>query len=179
MDYYKNLFYIAQVDEKDTITGKVERWEAHEKGILHRAFTVAIFYQGKVVIQHRKHPVFDDVYDVTVSSHQIYVHDKLQDDLEAVYPTLQREFGISQQDLLSPPVYKGNIYYKAPDPKSRYIEHEVCHIYTCEVKNLPQPNLDFAYGSLLASIEELKDKNSSLYSKLAPWVQECLKTGLL
>jgi hypothetical protein len=54
-EYYKKRITIATCDKLGNITGEIERWEAHEKGILHRAFTVALLYKNKIIIQHQKH----------------------------------------------------------------------------------------------------------------------------
>ena len=47
-------------------------------------------YQNKFVLQHRKHLAFDGYYDLTFSSHQIYVHSVLQTDEDAINETLKR-----------------------------------------------------------------------------------------
>lgn len=179
MDYLKQLQYIAHVDKNDTILGPVERWEAHEKGILHRAFTLTIQYQDQLLLQHRRHPVFDGIYDVTISSHPLFIENTLEDPMNAVYRTLYREWGIKKQNLAIQPTYKGKLYYQAHDPRSKYQEHEICHIYACKVKNLSIPSLDAAYGFSLQTIEQLGNKNNPLYSLLAPWVQAMQKENLL
>ncbi len=50
-DYYEKTLYIPRVNENDDILGKVERWEAHEKGILHRGFTVGLLHYGAMICQ--------------------------------------------------------------------------------------------------------------------------------
>lgn len=179
MNYFEQEQYIAQVDTNDNVIGKTEKWEAHKKGILHRAFTVAIFFEDNVLLQHRKHPVFDKVFDVTISSHQIYESDTLQTDEVAVLNTLQREWNIGKDNLLGEPELKGTIYYKAQDLLSEYIEHEMCHIYTCQIKDLALPNLEFAYGYSLEKISDIKNKTNNLNPELAPWVKKTLEEGLL
>lgn len=179
MDYLNALQYLAHVDHNDTIIGKVERWEAHEKGILHRAFTLTLTYQNQLLLQHRKHPVFDGIYDVTISSHPIYIGNTLQDHHEAIYKTLMREWNIGAQHLSSKPHYQGKFYYQAADPHSRYQEHEICYVYTCELKNLTLPNLETAYGMSLQSAEQIKNENNPLYPLLAPWVKQMIKEDLL
>ncbi len=94
MDYLKALYYIAHVDKQDNIIDKVERWKAHEKGILHRAFTLSIMFEDTLVLQHRKHPVFDGIYDVSISSHPFYINESLQDPLDSIYITLALELNI-------------------------------------------------------------------------------------
>jgi isopentenyl-diphosphate delta-isomerase len=177
MNYFDQKQFIAQVDTNDNILGRIEKWEAHKKGILHRAFTVTVFFEDQILLQHRKHPVFDSVFDATISSHQIYINDSLQIDEEAILSTLQREWNIQESDLTETPTLKGTIYYKAKDPLSEYTEHEMCRIYSCTVKELKLPNLEFAYGFSLQKIDDIK--NNALYPLFAPWVTKALEEKLL
>lgn len=177
--YYKQKIMIAKCDKRGNILGAIERWEAHEKAVLHRAFTVAIFYKGDLIVQHRKHPVFDGVLDVTSSSHQVYDGEKLQDTIEATLLTLKREWNLDKKSLLRKPNDLGTIYYKARDKFSIYTEHEVCNVVVCEIKKLPTIVTDVAYGYSVVSKKELYDKKSRLYSQLAPWVQAMIKEKLL
>ena len=42
------------VNEKDEVTGSMEKLEAHKKGLLHRAFSIFVFNsQGKMLMQQR------------------------------------------------------------------------------------------------------------------------------
>jgi|SRR3989338_3696554 len=168
MDYYKKELFLAQVDKKNNILGKVERWEAHKQGILHRGFTMILTYQGRIVLQHRKHLAFDGYFDLTFSSHQIYVHNVLQTDEDAISETLKREWNIDGLGLKNIPKYLGKFYYKAKDPQSIFTEHEIDYIYQAELKDLPNSNPDFAYGFELISKEEINNY------KLAPWVEEII-----
>lgn len=179
MDYLKALQYIAHVDRNDTIIGKVERWKAHEEGILHRAFTLAITFEDQLLLQHRKHPVFDGIYDITISSHPIYIEDTLEDILHAAYRTLVREWSIKKDDLIVQPSYVGKFYYQAPDPHSKYQEHEICHVYSCEVKKLLIPSLESAYGFSLQKKEQIQDTANPLAPLLAPWVKKMIEEKLL
>lgn len=178
MNYYEETQYIARVTEHNEVIGQIERWEAHRTGTLHRAITVAVLYEGFVILQHRKHPVFDNVFDATVSSHQLY-NGNLADDATTISSTLERELGLSSADLIAPPESKGFIYYRAKDPHSTYIEHEACHIYTCATRREPNINFDYAYGYSLQKPDVLRSHTSPLYKILAPWVKEMLKRELL
>lgn len=176
MDYYKKELFLAHVDREDNIIKKVERWNAHKSGILHRGFTMILTYNDKMVLQHRKHLAFDGYFDLTFSSHQIYVHDVLQTDEDAIRDTLKREWSIDGSGLKSIPKYLGKFYYKAKDPNSIFAEHEIDYIYAAELKNLPTPNPDFAYGFELIdkqNIENCKLKIGKF--KMAPWVEEIIK----
>ncbi|MEK7573691.1 MAG: hypothetical protein AAB531_04670 [Patescibacteria group bacterium] len=177
--YYRQKQIIAKVNREGKIIGKIDKWEAHRKGILHKALTVAIFYKGSFIIQHRKHPAFDGVFDITSSSHQLFKNGKLQASLEATYDTLKREWNLSKEDLVSKPKNLGTIYYKSKDSKSEYTEHEMCDILITEVKTLPTPNFDFAYGFSLVKKEEVINKKRRIYQALAPWVKKAIANKLL
>ena len=177
-DYLTKPIYIAHVDENDSVIGQVERWKAHEEGILHRAFTVAALFDGKIICQHRKHPVFDAVFDLTSSSHPKYINDQLQTNEVAIIETLEREWNI-KPDSIKNLTNKGSVIYKTKDQYSKYIEHEFCYLYTCEVNTLPQVGWDVAYGFSLQKVEDLKKTDTRFYSYLASWVQEFLQKGLL
>lgn len=177
--YYKQKQFIATVDKKGNVTGKVEKWEAHRKGILHKAFTIAILYKGDILLQHRKHPAFDGVFDATISSHQLVIDGKLEDTIKASEKTLKREWNIEKKDLAKPLKDIGVVYYKAKDAYSEYIEHEVCSVVVAEIKTLIQPNLDFAYGYSLVTKKELKNRKTRTYQNLAPWVKVMIDKKLL
>lgn len=179
MDYFSQKQLIAAVDKNDTILYPIDRWEAHKKKILHRGFTIAITYQDDYIFQHRKHPVFDRVFDITISSHQIFQGKNLQDDVGAIYNTLEREWNIKQSDLSKEPIYNGKIYYQSPDPLSIYTEHEICHFYTCEIKKLTLPNFDFAYGFTLIKKSEIQNKNNPIHTLLAPWIKKAIEEHVL
>lgn len=209
MSYYAKRQLIAKVDKKGNIIGEIEKWEAHKKGILHRAFTVCLRYEDKFVLQHRKHPSFDGAFDLTSSSHQIFISEHhgqteesltdvtknkssippsknpqnqsnifingmmLQGTINAIYQTLQREWDLSENDLKSDPRFEREIYYKAHDSSSLFIEHEICEIWSVEIPKLPVPNFEYAYGYSLATQEELK--HPQIWQNLAPWVKKYLQ----
>lgn len=170
---------IAACDRQGNIIGKIERWEAHKKGILHRAFTLAILYKNFYILQHRRHPVFDGVFDLTSSSHQLMSNGKLEDTIDAARQTLLREWKIKKSDVLGKMKLKGAVYYKAADPKSIYTEHEFCDIVETSVKKIPEPNYDVAYGYSLVTKKELTNKNGRTYPLLAPWVKKAIEEDLI
>jgi len=172
--YFQKELFVASVDERDHITGAVERWKAHTEGILHRGFTVVLIYQGKYLLQYRKHIAFDLTWDLTFSSHQRMIDGVLQADEEAIDQALGREWNLTKDDR-EDLVYKGKIYYKAKDPKSMYTEHEFDYIYSCVIKKLPIINPEFAYGYELVKVEkETIQKNISKFP-LAPWVETLIQ----
>ena len=164
---------VATVNRDNNITGKIEKWEAHKKGILHKGFTIILTYNGQYLLQHRKHPAFDDTFDLTISSHPLYIDNILQDDETAIYQALERELHLAKKDLVAKPQYKGTVWYKAKDRKSSFIEHEMDAIYVAEIKRVPDPDPEYSYDLILQSRDQLKDNN------LAPWVESFLKDNVL
>ena len=175
MDYYKKHQLIAAVDKNDSILSPIDKWEAHKKGILHRGFTVCLTYKNLILLQHRKHPVFDGYYDLACSSHPVYQEGKLQSFEEAIYDTLEREWNMKKSAINSKLVSKGSIYYKATDKLSAFIEHEICHLYFSTVTVLPSPNYEFAYGFSLLPKSTLINNKSPITKSFAPWVPQLLE----
>lgn len=176
--YYQQEIFIPHVDENDTYLEPVERWKAHREGILHRAFTVAVFLGDRIICQHRKHPVFDDVFDLTASSHPKVLNNIPQSIEDAIQETLQREWLLAPSSIRNLRM-SGFALYDDPDPKSEYREHEYCYLYTAHVDSLPTVQLEMAYGFSLLTTSELKDSSRSLYPALAPWVVAFLEKGLM
>ena len=173
-DYYRQKQFLAQVDEQDNIIGQVEKWEAHKRGVLHRGYTAILQFQENIVLQHRKHPVFDDVYDFSFSSHQLFIDGKVQSDEEAIYEGLKREWGINKFQI-SHLKFLNKIYYKAKDQKSEYTEHEIDYIYVITLNTSPQANLEYAYGQKIVTAKDLGSSIKHLSSPFAPWVEKILE----
>jgi len=169
MNYYQKIQYLTQVDKNDNILGKIEKWRAHKNNILHRGYTTILYYKNKIILQRRNHPIFDKVFDLSFSSHQVYINDKLQDNILAIYDGLKREWNLNKNDLIQSPEFITKFYYQAKDPSSEYAEHEIDYIYIVNLKTIPKPNLTYAYGIELINSSEIK-KLSKLFPNLAPWV---------
>jgi isopentenyl-diphosphate Delta-isomerase len=178
-DYYKTKQKIAKLDKKGNTLGQIEKWEAHKKGVLHKAISVTLIYKNQYILQHRNHPAFNGVFDLTSSSHQLYINNKLQSSVDTAYECLKREWGVNKNDLAEDIKEVGEIYYKANDPNSIFKEHEVCVMIVAKLKKLPIPNFDYAYGYSLVSKKELADKKSLIYKTLAPWSKKALELNLI
>jgi isopentenyl-diphosphate delta-isomerase len=177
-EYYKQKQFIAEVDEHDKVIGKVEKWDAHKKGILHRGFTAVVTVQDQILLQHRKHPVFDNVFDYTFSSHPVFEKNELQTGEKAVLIALEREWNVAPDMVKSKPKLITKCKYKAFDDVSGFYEHEVNHIYAVELLEMPKPNYEYSYGffTLYKSYTD-KIHDPRIASLLAPWVNVMLKNS--
>src|SRR3989344_5311297 len=99
-NYYNQKQFIAKVNRKGETIGEIDKWEAHKKGVLHKAISITLIYKNRYILQHRKHPAFNGVFDLTSSSHQLFRKGKLQSSKDAGYECLKREWNIGKKDLI-------------------------------------------------------------------------------
>jgi isopentenyl-diphosphate Delta-isomerase len=151
---------VILVDQEDNAIGTMEKMEAHQKGALHRAFSVLIFNsKGEMLIQKRakkkyhsgglwtnaccSHPLPDENISVTVSKR------------------LNHEMGIN---LVPEFLYKF-IYLTNLD--KNLIEHEVDHVFTAVFNGVPAINLDEVEDWKFISLDDLQlsiDSNPQEYT---------------
>ena len=109
------------VDENDLPLGTAEKMEAHEKGLLHRAFSVFIFNaQGKMLLQQRAINKYHSggLWTNACCSHPYFE----EETLVAAEKRLQEEMGFVSElkELFS-------FIYKAPF-ENGLTEHELDHV---------------------------------------------------
>lgn len=179
LQFYKKQIFIGEVDKDDKLIGPVERWKAHRENILHRAISVVVFFDNKVFVQHRKHPLFDGYFDITIASHQIFENDKLQDDIECVYANLLREWNVDKNDLAKFPEFMGKIYYQSDDKESEFHEQEFDYFYKVELKSLKLPVMDYCYGFSLLPLGEIKAGKHGILPHVTPWTRKAVEDGVL
>lgn len=88
------LEYITAVDKDDREIKLIEKLEAHEKGILHRAFSIFIFNSKKELLLQKRHSGkyhSSGLWSNTCCSHPRYGEDLC----ESAYRRLREEMGIS------------------------------------------------------------------------------------
>lgn len=126
---------VLLVDEHDQLLGKMEKIEAHEKGLLHRAFSVFIYNdKDELLIQKRALSKYHTpgLWTNTCCSHQR----EGETNIEAGKRRLQEEMGFTTdlEDQFS-------FIYKAPFSNG-LTEHEYDHILTGHFNGFPSPNPD-------------------------------------
>ncbi len=168
-NYYQQKFFLAKVDKNDQIIGRVERWQAHQEKILHRGFTVILIYQDKVILQKRRHPVFDGYWDVSFSSHPIYVNNKLESMEESIIKNLKREWIIKEKEF-NQLKFINKYYYLAKDPRSQLFEHEINYLYQLILSSPIDINPEFAYEKAEVEINQYEKLKN--FQPLAPWVKQ-------
>lgn len=84
--------YVILVDENDNPIGRAEKMEAHEKGLLHRAFSVFISNsKGELLLQRR---ALSKYHSAGLWTNTCCSHPKPSEDvMEAAHRRLQEEMG--------------------------------------------------------------------------------------
>lgn len=154
------------VDENDKFSGKyADKQSCHfGKGKHHRAFVVVIFNKkGEVLLQKRKHKLWDSYLDVSAISHVHHLADHDETYEEAALRSLKKEVGITKVKLEKVAAFN---YYAE---ESGYCENEYCAILTGEYNGKVIPNKNVVYNikwvDKKAFIKDIK-KNSNKYT---PW----------
>lgn len=126
---------VILVDEHDNEIGLMEKMEAHEKALLHRAFSVFVFNKkGELLLQQRALHKYHSggLWTNTCCSHPR----KGEEVIQSAHRRLMEEMGFDCELEL-----KHKFIYKAPFTNG-LTEHELDYIFTGEYEVAPKPNPD-------------------------------------
>ena len=143
---------VILVDKNDNQLGLMPKMEAHEKAVLHRAFSVFIFNKkGELMLQQRAAHKYHSplLWTNTCCSHQR----NGETNLEAGKRRLQEEMGFvtSLSEVFS-------FIYKAPFDNG-LTEHELDHVLIGYFDNRPIINKDEAEDYKWMLLEDVKSNN--------------------
>jgi len=150
--------YVVLVDEQDQVLGQLEKIEAHELGLLHRAFSVLLFNdRGELLLQQRAAHKYHSplLWTNTCCSHQR----PNETTLMAAERRLKEEMGMS-----APMQTAFKFQYKATLDQG-LTEHELDHVlfgYTNQDPNInPKEVAAFRWISMAQLLQELQSKRDS------------------
>lgn len=154
------------VDEQDRFTGQyADRMHCHgEKGLHHRAFVVVIRHNNKILLQKRKHALWDKFWDVTAVSHVLHFSDHDETYNEAGNRALEKEMGIPSLNLKK----VGGFNYFA-QYKNNLCENEYCAILQGDWTGKIMPNKNEVYKYTWLSIENFCNDVKKHPKKYTPW----------
>lgn len=150
------------VDRSDLVVGRMEKMEAHRKGILHRAFSVFIFNsKGQMLLQQR---ALGKYHSAGLWTNSCCSHPRPGETTESAAMRRLDE----EMRLKTPLSYKTAFVYHA-EFENGLIEHEYDHVYTglCEIDPLPNPEEVAAFKWLYA--EEIKDEIKANPEQFTAW----------
>lgn len=140
---------VILVDEQDNPIGLMPKMEAHEKALLHRAFSVFVFNnKGQLMLQQRAAHKYHSplLWTNTCCSHQR----EGETSIEAGKRRLQEEMGFScaLEEIFW-------FVYKAPFDNG-LTEHELDHVLIGYYNEEPEINLDEVASYKWMTVEEVK-----------------------
>lgn len=155
------------VDKNDNPVGFSDFESAHTgKGKRHRAFVTALSDSGgRVLLQKRKHKLFDGLWDLTAISHNLRINGHNESYQEASDRALKKEMGILQV-----PVKKiGAFNYFVRDGAN--CENEYCAILVGKYDGKIKPNVKEVYGTKSVFFDDFIKDITLNPQKYTPWAR--------
>lgn len=153
---------VILVNENDEQIGLMPKMEAHEKAVLHRAFSVFVFNdKNQLLLQQRASHKYHspDLWTNTCCSHQRDGETNLQ----AGKRRLMEEMG-----FVCELTEKTSFIYKAPFDNG-LTEHELDHIMVGYYNEDPVINLDEVGSFKWMTLEEVKDDIAAHPGEYTEW----------
>jgi isopentenyl-diphosphate delta-isomerase len=161
---------LIMVDEKDNFLGYAPRSVCHTgKGKRHRAFVILLYNkEGKILLQHRKHHLFDKLWDLTAASHPLHVAGRNEDYIEAAKRCLKTEWGIENIDLRKVGAFN---YFKDYNDRC---ENEHCAVIVGEYNGKIKTNPEVAYNFRWINLKQLFFEIQQLPKTFTIWLVESM-----
>ena len=158
---------VILVDVNDSPKGQLGKMEAHEKGLLHRAFSVFIFNsKGELLLQQRAK---DKYHSAGLWTNTCCSHPRLgEENIAAANRRLKEEMGMST--VLK---YAFNFLYKA-ELEDGLTEHELDHVFFGYSDDLPVINREEVEQFRYINLDALKADILVNPNKYTTWLKICL-----
>ena len=154
---------VILVDNNDTMIGSMEKYEAHEKGLLHRAFSVFLFNdRDELLLQQR---ALSKYHCGGLWTNSCCSHQRLEEsNVEAAKRRLMEELGIAVsviEDAFS-------FVYKA-EFDNGLTEHEFDYVLMGKFNGIPEINPEEVAATLYKGQQEIQDEIQRSPEQFTPW----------
>jgi isopentenyl-diphosphate delta-isomerase len=152
------------VDKNDNEIGTLDKLSVHQRGLLHRAFSVFIFNsENELLLQQRADEKYHSpgLWSNTCCSHPLS-GEKIADSISR---RLKEEMGM-QCDTQ----FKFSFIYKAQFGNG-LTEHELDHVYFGESDDLPKPNPAEVKNWKYISLQNLQEEIALHPEKFSAWLK--------
>lgn len=170
-----NQQIILAVDDNGNFLEYIPKEVGHtDKGRRHLAITVLLQNsKGQVLLQKRKHQIFDNIWDITGATHPLHKADGSDENLEeATRRCLEAEWGIREVGEIGE-IGVFNYFAQYGD----YCENEHCHLMVGEYDGEVKLNPEMGYEYKWVEREEFLKDIAQNPDKYTPWakaaVSEC------
>jgi len=150
---------------KDGVLQPVEKLQAHQLGLRHKAVSVFVMAGREVLIQQR---ALGKYHTPGLWANTCCTHPEWDEDPEVcAVRRLSEELGIEGLN----PEHRGQVEYRA-DVGDGLIEHEVVEVFLCpSTKELPlQLNPSEVMATRWVDIDTLRDEVSTKAEQYTPWL---------
>lgn len=159
---------VVLVDTNDTQIGTMEKLEAHQKGVLHRAFSIFIFDpEGRLLLQKRAKQKYHSggLWTNTCCSHPRPGEELLS----ATHRRLMEEMGFDS------PVEEIHAFVYRAELDHGLTEHEYDHVFVGEWRGTPKPDPDEVEDWRFISIKDLRQEIAEKPETYTYWLKSCLE----
>lgn len=163
---------ILAVDDNGKFLEYIPRMEGHlGKGKRHIGITIILFNRkGQMLLQRRKHLVFDNIWCFTADTHPLHLGNKDETIEEACQRCLDGEYNITEKVNLQS---LGRFNYFGTYKK--YCENENCYLMVGEYNGEFKLNPEAGYECKWVAKEDFLRDFEKNPQKYAPWVPEGVK----
>ncbi len=152
--------HVILVDENDIPTGAMGKMEAHQKGLLHRAYSIFIFNSKKELLLQRR--ALNKYHSGGLWTNTCCSHPSPQENLqESAQKRLKEEMGFDC--ILN---HSFHFIYKT-ELDNKLTEHELDHVFIGYYNKKPKINIQEAIDWKYMGINEIKQSiksNPELYT---------------
>ncbi|MCH2198950.1 MAG: isopentenyl-diphosphate Delta-isomerase [Flavobacteriales bacterium] len=158
---------VVLVDEQDNAIGSMEKLEAHEKGVLHRAFSIFIFNNDNELLIHQR--AAEKYHSANLWTNTCCSHPRPEEALEdAVVRRLDEEMG-----MMCNVEHAFSFIYRS-EFDNDLIEHELDHVFIGYTDDVPTPDPEEVQAFEYISLPELVQNIAEDPEKYTTWFRICL-----
>lgn len=159
---------IVLVNENDENIGSIGKLEAHQKGLLHRAFSIIVWNNQNQILIHQR--AFGKYHSEGLWTNTCCSHPKVGETvIEAAHRRLQEEMGFDCELA-----QKFHFIYRV-ELENQLIEHELDHVLIGKFHENPNPNPDEVHDYRWISLPELKKEISEKPATFTFWFKEIIQ----
>jgi isopentenyl-diphosphate delta-isomerase len=153
---------VILVDKDDNELGTMEKMEAHQKGYLHRAFSVLIYNsKGEMLLQKRARKKY---HSGGLWTNACCSHPAPDETMQlATQRRIKEELGI---DLI--PEFSHKFIYRAELDNS-LVEHEFDHVYVAKFDGQPSVDANEIEDWKFVAVADLKEDVRNNPDRYTPW----------